>query len=177
MSTADLSAGVAFLRHVQDLVSALSGTYTIELAMPSGARAPARTLTPRRGPAPAQAPISQVALWQVTGTRSMPARDMYRLDDAARAVLSQRLVSRFTPAMLEGAPEPQVGAMLMVVGYAWRDLVVARMESGGAGLGLPPLTARFVGYKARLGYPTKIGTMTGQTLAAVRRAQPIVRRR
>ena len=174
---ANLAAGVAWLSKVSALVQELGRSRTIELAMPSGTREPPRTLAPRRGPAPTQASIVQVALWQITGTRRMPARDMYELNDRARGYLTQRLLTRFTPQLLDGDPEPNVGAMLMVAGYAFRDLLVQRMEAGGGDLTLTPLTARYAGYKVRLGYPARIGTMTGQTLNAVRRAQPIVRRR
>lgn len=171
---AGLAPGIAFLNKVTALVQELGKTRTIEFAMPSATREAPRTLTPRRGGAPTQASIVDVALWQITRT---PSRDMYELNDFAQSYLAQRLLDRFTPQLLDGDPEPNVGAMLMVVGYAFRDLVVQRMEAGGGDLSLAPLTPRYAAYKVRLGYPARIGTMTGQTLNAVRRAQPIVRRK
>ena len=82
-----------------------------------------------------------------------------------------------TPQVLDGGAEANVGAMMVSLGYAYRDLVVARMLQGGGDLSLAPLTHKYLSYKIRLGYPAKIGTMTGQTLNAIRRAQPIARRR
>lgn len=149
----------------------------MEFKLPAGARAPSRTLRPRRGPAPAQASIAQVVLWQVTGTKRMPARNMFEINDYARGYLGQRLASRFTPQVLQGNAETNAGAMMVSVGFAYRDLVIARFQQGGGDLSLPALSSAYHAYKVRLGYPAKIGTLTGQSLDAIRKAQPIARRR
>lgn len=176
-SAEQLSRGVAFVRRVEALVQELGSTWTVEFKLPGGARRPPRTLRPRKGGAPPQPSISQVALWQITGTRRMPARNMFEVNDYARQVIAQRLASRFTPQVLQGDAAPNVGALFVSAGFAFRDLVVSRFIAGGGDLSLAPLSASHLAYKLRLGYPTKIGTMTGQTLEALRRAQPIARRR
>ena len=176
-SGTDLSRGVAFVRRVEALVADLGRTWTVELKLPGGARTPPRTLTPRRHPAPPQPSVAQVALWQVTGTRRMPARNMFEINDYARQMLGTRLAQRFTPDILRGSAEPNAGALMVSLGFAFRDLVVGRMVQGGGDLSLAQLSHDYLSYKVRLGYPAKIGTMTGQTLNAIRRAQPIARRR
>lgn len=176
-SSGDLSRGVAFVRKIEALVGEFGKTWTVEFKLPAGARAPSRTLRPRRGPAPAQASIAQVVLWQVTGTKRMPARNMFEINDYARGYLGQRLASRFTPQVLQGNAETNAGAMMVSVGFAYRDLVIARFQQGGGDLSLPALSSAYHAYKVRLGYPAKIGTLTGQSLDAIRKAQPIARRR
>ena len=114
-SGANLQRGVAFVRKVEALVAELGRTWTIEIKLPGGPRTPPRTLHPRKGPPPTQPTVAQVALWQVTGTRKMPARNMFEINDFARTQLGQRLAQRFTPQVLDGG--------------AWRHVPAFRVES------------------------------------------------
>lgn len=173
----DLQRGVQFLASINALVAQFGVTWTIEFALPGGARQPPRTLRPRRGAAPTQPSIAQVILWQITGTSRMPARNLFQVTDADRTRIGNDLARRFAPRVLEGGPALAAQNLMTAVGYMWRDMVAARYASGGADLTLPALTADYVERKRRLGYPTQIGTMTGQSISALRRAQPIARKR
>ena len=54
-----------------------------------------------------------------------------------------------------------------------KGLVIHRWERGGDDLALRPLTPRYLRYKTRLGYPSRIGTLTGQSLAALKRVRVV----
>jgi len=173
----DLQRGVQFLASIQSLVQSLGSTWTIEFALPGGPRQPPRTLRPRKHAAPKQPSIAQVAMWQITGTRRMPARNLFVVTDHDRTMIGNALAQRFAQRVLEGGPMLAAQNLMTAAGFLWRDMVAARFAAGGADLTLPPLTADYVERKRRLGYYTGIGTMTGQTISALRRAQPIARKR
>jgi hypothetical protein len=62
---------------------------------------------------------------------------------------------------------------MLRIANAQKQLVLRRWEAGGGDLELKPLTDDYRRYKARLGYPTRIGTLTGQSLAALRRVRVV----
>lgn len=164
------------VQRVRDLTDQLGTRWTVEFKLPATARHPPRTLRPRKGPAPKQATVAEVIGYFTLGTSRMPARDMFAVDDYARRWLATRIVDRFLAQVTSGGSVPNAGALMTTIAFGLRDLVVHRWEAGGGDLNLAPLSAQHVARKIALGYPTRIGTMTGQSLAALRRAQPIARR-
>jgi hypothetical protein len=104
------------------------------------------------------------------------ARNMFEVNDYARRWLATRVVDRFVAQATSGGAVPNAGALMTTIAFGLRDLVLQRWEAGGGDLNLSPLTAQHVARKVALGYPTRIGTMTGQSLKALRSAQPIARR-
>lgn len=161
---------------VNDLVDSLGGRWSVEFKLPGSARQPPRTLRPRTKPPGRQATVAEVVMYNTLGTSRMPARSMFEVNDYARRWLATRIVDRFVANVTAGGNVPNAGALMTTIAFGLRDLVVQRWEAGGGDLNLEPLTAQHVARKIALGYPSRIGTMTGQSLAALRRAQPIARR-
>ena len=169
-------AGVALLEErLQTIIDGLGGVYSIELAIPSTTRSPPKLL--RGGTSRArQATLAEVLAWNIHGTTKMPARNMLQLTPSSRGALLDSVVERYYQRAKDD-DVPTLAQLMPGVAYAWRDLVVKRYEAGGADLSLRRLTALYRARKLRLGYPARIGTMTGQTIAAVRKAQPIIRKK
>ena len=161
---------------VNGLVSSLATRWTINLALPGGPRQAPRTLHPRPCAAPKQGTVAEVAAYLTGGTSRMPARDFFEVNSYAQQVIGQAVVDRFVADVIAGKAPPNAGALMVSMAYQYRALVIRRFESGGGDLRLAPLAAATVRRKIALGYPTRIGTMTGQTLAALRKAQPVARK-
>ena len=160
---------------VNELTDALGSRWTVEFKLPATARTPTRTLKPRKGPPPKQPTVAEVIGYFTLGG-SGPARNMFEVNDYARRWLATRIVDRFVAQATSGGNVPNAGALMTTIAFGLRELVIQRWEAGGGDLNLSPLTAQHVARKVALGYPTRIGTMTGQSLQALRRAQPIARR-
>lgn len=163
------------VQRVNDLTGALGSRWTVEFKLPSTVRQPPRTLRPRKGAPPKQPTIAEVIGYFTLGG-SGPARNMFEVNDYARRWLATRVVDRFVAQATSGGAVPNAGALMTTIAFGLRDLVLQRWEAGGGDLNLSPLTAQHVARKVALGYPTRIGTMTGQSLKALRSAQPIARR-
>lgn len=165
------------VKRVDDLVTALGGRWSVEFKLPATRRAAPRTLGKRKSTGhSAQPTVAEVIGYVTLGTSRMPARDMFEVTDAVRRQLATQVVDRFIQRATREGNVPNAGALMTTIAFGLRDLVVQRWESGGGGLPLAPLSASHLARKIALGYPTKIGTMTGQSLQALRRAQPIARR-
>ena len=163
------------VQRVRDLTDALGSRWTVEFKLPSTTRAPPRTVKPRKGGAPKQPTVAEVIGYFTLGG-SGPPRSMFAVNDYARRWLATRVVDRFLQRATSGGDIPNAGALMTTIAFGLRDLVVQRWEAGGGDLNLAPLSAQHVARKIALGYPTRIGTMTGQSIQALRRAQPIARR-
>jgi hypothetical protein len=174
-------AGVRLLlSRITEGVRSLGETHEVGLVLPDTPRAPPRTLHVRRGPPPAQASLAKVAGWFAFGTdegRRLPVRNFFEVDDGLREQITGDLIERFLADVQAGRTPPNRGALNLAMAYRFKAMVIDRWESGGGDLTVPPLSPQHLARKALLGYPATVGTMTGQTLAALRRAQPITRRK
>ena len=164
------------VQRVNELTDALGSRWTVEFKLPATPRQPPRTLKPRKGAPPKQPTVAEVIGYFTLGTNTGPARDMFTVNDYARRWLATRIVDRFLAQATSGGTIPNAGALMTTIAFGLRELVIQRWEAGGGDLNLTPLTAQHVAHKVALGYPTRTGTMTGQSLQALRRAQPIARR-
>lgn len=164
------------LERVTAGVRSLGETHEVGIILPDTARQPPKTLRVRKGAAPAQASLAKVAGWFAFGTSRMPARNFFEVNDALKEQVTGDLIERFLADVRDGRTPPNRGALNMAMAYRFKSFVIERWEDGGGDLTVPPLSAQHLARKALLGYPSRIGTMTGQTLEALRKAQPITRR-
>jgi len=177
ITTASKATGVALLeQRLKTILDGLGGTYSIEIALPNTRRAPPKLV--RGGYSKArQATLSEVFGWFVHGTtRGQPARNVLQLTPGMVRSLLDTVEQRYYERSREG-DVPTLSQLMPGIAFAWRDLIVKRLEAGGGDLTLAPLSASHRARKLRLGYPAKVGTMTGQTLIALRKAQPIIRKK
>ena len=72
-----------------------------------------------------------------------------------------------------GGAMPSASTLMLRFANLHKGLVVHRWERGGDDLELDPLDPAYVRYKTRLGYPARIGTLTGQSLAALKRVRVV----
>lgn len=162
----------ALEERVETIVHGLGGRYTIELAMPNTLRAPPRLV--RGGYSKAQqGTVAEIFGYFVHGTKKMVARNVLQLTPGASQAIIDEVVQKYVQR--EGEI-PTLSQLMPGIAYAWRALVVRRIEKGGGDLNLHKLDPDYRTRKLALGYPATIGQLTGQTLEAVRRAQPIIRK-
>lgn len=173
MPTQAVEDAVKWAENVKAFLSRLDETWSVDFHIPDAPRSPPRTL---RGVATGRQPtIVEVIGYMQRGFGPRPPRDPFVVSPSAR----QWLFARVAGPYLEGAatvPEFTAQSVYQRIAFALRDLAVERLERGGADLEWQPLAARTVSRKAALGYPTHAGQMTSQTIQALRRALPTVRR-
>lgn len=157
-------------------VRSLGETHEVGIILPDTAREPLRTLRVRRGAAPRQPSLAKVAGWFAFGTTRQPARNLFEVNDAMREAITGDLIERFLADVRDGRTPPNRGALNLAMAYRFKAYVIERWEEGGGDLTVAPLSPEHLARKALLGYPARIGTMTGQTIEALRKAQPITRR-
>lgn len=168
-------AQVALLEErIRTILDGLGGSYNVEIAIPNTVRDPPRLV--RGGYSKAkQATLSEVAGWFLHGTTKMPSRNMLVLTPGSRQEIFDAVTQRFYEGARSGTV-PTLGQLMPAIAYRWRDIVVRRWAAGGGDLTLHELTTKYRARKLRLGYPARIGTLTGQTIQAIRKAQPVIRR-
>lgn len=157
----------AIVASVETLLQGFNARWRIRLDFAEKVRAAPRTLTPRKGPTPAQPTEAEVIAHFTRG------RDMFALDDGDVAAIGQTLVTDAIAAVQAGRPLPTASTYMLRFANLAKGLWIHRWERGGDGLPLKPLSARYVSYKRRLGYSSKIGHLTGQSLAALKRVRVV----
>ena len=85
----------------------------------------------------------------------------------------QTLVTDAVTAIRAGGTMPTASTLMLRFANLQKGLVIHRWERGGDDLTLRPLTPKYLRYKTRLGYPSRIGTLTGQSLAALKRVRVV----
>lgn len=153
-------------------VQALGERAVITLHLPDTVRQPPRTLG---GVSRArQRTVAEVFAYQQRGYGTRPPRDPLALTPQGRAWIFERVRGSYAQ---DAARDPQatVLSIWQRVGFALRDLAVARAEAGGGDVRWQALAASTLQRKLRLGYAATPGRMTGQTIEALRRALPTVR--
>lgn len=154
-------------------VQSLGEQATITLHLPDATRRPPRTL---HGVSRArQSTVREVFEHMQRGHGTRPARNPLDLDTSGRQWIFDRVKGTFSQ---DAAQDPQatVLAIWMRIGIAIRELGVMRLEAGGGDLRWQALATSTRARKLRLGYPGHAGVMTSQTINALRRALPTVRR-
>ena len=150
-----------------ELLNGLNRRWAVRYDFAATRRAPPRTLRPRKGPAPAQPTVAEVI------GHFIRRRDMFALDDAQISAIGQVLVTDAVAAVRAGGAMPSASTLMLRFADLHKGLVVHRWERGGDDLELDPLSPGYVRYKTRLGYPARIGTLTGQSLAALKRVRVV----
>lgn len=161
---------------VQQLVGGLGKTWSVKFSMPGTARQPPRTLHPRRGAPPKQATVAEVLRYFTLGTRNMPARNVFEVNDYLRGVVTSKLTERVMQRLAAGSDAYTPQQLMQAAAFDVRAVALQRLTTGGGDLDLAPLSWSHLKRKAALGYPARIGTMTGQTARALRAALPVVTR-
>ena len=165
----------ALLGRTNELLRGFGGTWDVKLSLPGGPRkAPPRPRPKGR----AHTRAAQPTIAEVIGYAA-ERRDIFKVDDRARRKIADEVIEKFAADVIDGRTVPNAGAMMTVIAYRWRALVVERFESpsGSGDLRFPALSQAWLAHKIRYNYPTKFWTYTGQSLAAIRKAQPIIHRR
>lgn len=153
-------------------VEALGDRAEITLHLPQTVRRPPRTL---RGVSRArQSTVAEVLGYQQRGYGNRPARDPLALTPEGQRWLYEQVRGTYAQDAARD-PRATVLSIWQRVGFALRDLAVARAEAGGGDLRWPALAPATLRRKLQLGYPATPGRMTGQTIEALRRALPTVR--
>lgn len=145
------------------LVAALGTSWTLSLDLDGSARRPYPTLRPRTGPAPRQSTnVEIIDAWEGT------SRDPLKLSaDDRRRILRDALEA------VKGKPSLNTGALMLLIGGAWRRLFVERLTTGRT---FPAPSAEWQRRKAQLGLSLVHMRASGQLLSAVTRARVIVQR-
>lgn len=164
---AQLAPADRIVAGVEALLNGLNRQWAVRYDFPTSYRVAPRTLEPRKGAPPRQETIAEVIRHFIT------ERDMFKMTDAALQAIGQEIVTKAIADVKEGGTLPTASTLMLRIANAQRQLVLRRWEAGGGDLELKPLTDDYRRYKARLGYPTKIGTLTGQSLAALRRVRVV----
>jgi len=158
---------LAVVARVTELINSLNVKWGIRYDFSAALRAPPRTLRPRKGPAPTQPAIAEVIRYFIT------TRDMFAMTPHALQTIGQELVTAAVVDVRDGGNVPTASTIMLRIANAQKRMVIARWEAGGGDLPLAPLSPDYVAYKLRLGYPAKIGTLTGQSLAAIRKVRVV----
>lgn len=156
-----MTGASAALAQVTATIDGMGREWSVELDLGAGARAPYRTINPRKRPAGPQPTTGQVV-----DHLARAGRDPFELRPADRAELARSLVGHFRRGV-RGA------ALYAVTASGWRDLVAARMRAGTAA---PAVSAAWAERKARLGYPVTSSVASGQLVRAISAALPRVRK-
>lgn len=152
---------------VQGTMEGLNTRFAFRLDFSTKIRQAPRTLHPRKGAAPAQPTEAEVI------GHFIRARDMLQLSESDKHAITQAMLTDVVTSLRAGGTMPTPLTLMTRAGYLARGLWVHRWERGGDDLSLRPLTARYRQYKSRLGYPSRIGTLTGQSLAALKRVRVV----
>lgn len=118
---------------------------------------------------------SRKLTWFDGGTINQPARPVFKITPAVRTEIAARVRARFADAMLKGQ-EPSLLPVLTVAASALRDVFVRRLETNGSDTPFRALSPAYAAWKRRAGLDSRIGVAHGLMLAAVRRAQVVVRK-
>lgn len=157
----------AIVASVDTLLQGFNARWRIRLDFAQTVRTAPRTLRPRKGPTPAQPTVAEVI------ARFTSKRDMFQLDAGDVQAIGQTLVTDAIATVQAGGNLPTASTYMLRFANLAKGLWIHRWERGGDGLALKPLSARYVRYKRRLGYSSKIGTLTGQSLAALKRVRVV----
>ncbi len=152
---------------VETLLSGVNTKWAARYDFDKATRKAPKTLKPRKGPAPTQPTVAEVISYFIK------ERDMFALDDGDIHAIGQTLVDDAVAAVRAGNAAPTASTLMLRFVNLHKRLVIHRWERGGDDLRLKPLTPRYVRYKTRLGYPSRIGTLTGQSLAALKRVRVV----
>lgn len=157
----------ALVTSVETLLSGFNSRWGARYDFAATTRQAPRTLTPRKGAAPPQPSVAEVI------GHFIRERDMFAVDDGDLTAIGQTLVDDAIAAVRAGGKMPNASTLMLRFVNLHKGLVIHRWERGGDDLSLRPLTPRYLRYKTRLGYPSRIGTMTGQSLAALKRVRVV----
>lgn len=157
----------AIVASVETLLGGLNGRWAVRYDFPTSYRTAPRTLTPRKGAPPRQETVAEVI------THFIRSRDMFEMTDSALQAIGQEIVTRAIADVRAGGTVPSASTLMLRIANAQKQLVIRRWEAGGGDLALAPLSPEYESYKRRLGYPTRIGTLTGQSLAALKRVRVV----
>ena len=149
---------VAMLRRE---VEGMGREWSVELDLGDEARAPYRTVNPRKKP-PGPQPTNGAVVDHLARMR----RDPFAVTDEDRAAMIARAVERHA-AGVRGA------ALWTGVSSTWRGRVYDRVVGGTAA---DPVSPAWAARKARLGYPVTPSVASGQLARAIRSAPLRVRR-
>jgi len=163
----NFAPALAIVARVDELLTGVNKRWAVRYDFAKTTRAPARTLHPRKGAAPAQPSIAEVIGYFIR------ERDMFAMDAATVNAIGQTLVTDAVTAIRAGGTMPTASTLMLRFANLQKGLVIHRWERGGDDLSLRPLTPRYLRYKTRLGYPSRIGTLTGQSLAALKRVRVV----
>lgn len=152
---------------VETLLEGVNSRWGVRLDFAQTVRKPPRTLRPRKGPAPSQPTIAEVM------GHFLRERDMTKLTNEDVHAIGQTLVTDAVAAVRAGGTMPTASTYMLRFASLAKGLWIHRWERGGDDLRLKPLTPKYLRYKTRLGYPSRIGTLTGQSLAALKRVRVV----
>jgi len=158
---------LAIVARTQELLSGLNGRWAVRYDFKATRREAPRTLRPRKGPAPVQPTIAEVV------THFITTRDMFEMTPHALASIGQEIVTKAVVDVRNGGAMPTASTLMLRIANAQKQWVIRRWEAGGGDLPLAPLSPDYAAYKHRLGYPTRIGTLTGQSLDALRKVRVV----
>lgn len=118
---------------------------------------------------------SRKLTWFDGGTSRQPARPVFTVNRVARDEIVARVRERFAEAMLRGE-EPSMLPVLTVAANALRAVFVRRLETSGGDTPFRALSPAYAAWKRRAGLDSRIGVAHGLMLAALKRAQVVVRK-
>jgi len=162
---AAFAPAMRLVNSLEGLLSSVNSRWKLRYDLPDTARKAPKTLKPRKGPAPAQPTVADVI------AHFARKRDMFEMTDPMLTAIGQGVFNRVITNVLAGGPVPNAGALMLSLAAEYKKAVIHRWETGGFDLHLAPLSPDYVRYKTRLGYPARLGTMTGQSLAAIKKAR------
>ena len=110
------------------------------------------------------------------GTSRQPARPVFTINAAAQDEVITRVRERFAEAMLRDGTTPSLLPVLTVAANALRAVWVRRLETSGGDTPFAALSPAYAAWKRRKGLDSRIGVARGLMLAAVKRAQVVVRK-
>lgn len=143
-------------RRLEALAGALGSKYTAVLSLPTEE---SRRLT-----------------FFDSGTSRQPARPVFTINATAQDEVIARVRERFAEAMLRDGSEPSLLPVLTVAANALRAVWVRRLETSGGDTPFVALSPAYAAWKRRKGLDSRIGVARGLMLAAVKRAQVVVRK-
>ncbi len=156
-----LTGGLA--TRIAALVAALGRSWSLALIIDPRQRKPYPTVKPRTGPAPSQATnVDVLNAWEGTD------RDPLKLSQDDRARITRDAIER-----ANGRADLNQGALMLLIGGAWRRLFVERLTTGRT---FPAPSPEWAARKRRLGLSPVHMRASGQLLSAVQRAQVVTRK-
>lgn len=163
----NFAPALAVVAKVDELLTGVNKRWAVRYDFAATTRQAPRTLRPRTGPAPAQPSVAEVI------GHFIRERDMFAMDATTINAIGQTLVTDAVTAIRAGGTMPTASTLMLRFANLQKGLVIHRWERGGDDLTLRPLTPKYLRYKTRLGYPSRIGTLTGQSLAALKRVRVV----